>query len=148
MDNLLIGLGVGVLGSLIAAFVWMYFGKPIIFSLTYGFPPVAGEYIASYPDNPEWGPESISIKQLGPRISGKFKEPEKQEEYSISGSVISSRMITYQFFPKNKKLNDYGVGLIKLGKDGDSGKGYVLFLSDIDEAPAVGRIIVKSDNKN
>lgn len=140
----LIGLFIGVLGSFLATLLWAYLGEPVFFNLSYGIRPISGDYIASYPDNPDWGDESVNIKQLGSRIYGEFKEPTKREKYKVTGQVISSTMAAYQFKPKNKKLNDYGVGFIRIAKEGDGGSGYVLYLSDTDEKPIPVRIKIKS----
>jgi len=147
MKTLFVGILSSVIGGFALMIIWTYFGEPIFISLPYSFSPVSGDYVASYPDRPGWPSESIHIEQLGSKISGKFQEPEKREEYDLTGRVTSSRMVTYQFTPRNTRINDYGVGLIKIDKQGEGGSGYVLYLSDGEAKPVPVRVTVKAVKK-
>ena len=143
MKKFILGIISGAIGSLLIYFLITFFVEPLRFSFSYGFPPVSGKYLSSYPDHPDWKPEPATVHQFGFKIYGDFYSPEENEHYDFTGNVTSSRLITYQFSPKNKKLNDYGTGLIKLNKNGDIGEGYVLFLSEKSERPQPIRIIIK-----
>ena len=137
------GIIAGLLGSFLFYVLITFFIEPMRFSLSYGFPPVSGKYMSSYPDNPDWKREPVNVSQIGFIIYGDFLDPENSEHYSLIGNITSSRIISYQFRPTNTRLNDYGTGLIRLDKNGDGGEGYILFLSEESERPAPVRIIVR-----
>jgi hypothetical protein len=148
MKKFISGVISGSIGSLLIYVLITFFVEPLRFNLSYGFTPVSGKYLSSYPDHPNWKSEPITVNQFGFKIYGDFFSPEDKEHYDFTGNVTSSRLITYQFSPKNKRLNDYGAGLIKLNKNGGTGEGYVLFLSEKSERPKPIRIIIKKiDNK-
>jgi hypothetical protein len=147
MTNILIGLVIGVAGSLLATVLWVYLFDPIKFSISYGFTPVSGKYESIYPDYPEWAPESIQIRQIGFHISGELEDTETKEKYLISGKV-ASRIVTYLVRPKDGRLNEYSAGLIRLNQNGNGGKGYVVYLTEDKELPVPVRVVLRrSDNK-
>lgn len=148
MKKFISGIISGAIGSLLIYILITFFVEPLRFNLSYGFTPVSGKYLSSYPDHSNWKPELVTVSQLGFKIYGDFFSQEENEHYDFTGNVTSSRLIIYQFSPKNKRLNDYGTGLIRLNKNGDIGEGYVLFLSEKSERPKAIRIIIKKIDNN
>ncbi len=142
MENILIGLILGVAGSLIATLLWVYLFDPIKYSLAYSFTPISGTYESSYPDNEEWPSESIEIKQLGFHIRGELVDSETKEKYLVTGK-IASRIVIYLVRPKNRRLNEFSAGLVKLSQDGKSAAGYVVYLTEDKELPAPVKVQLK-----
>lgn len=106
-------------------------------------PPVGGNYLVSYPDHPDWKTEPVKVHQIGFYIKGDFNTPQDNESYEFTGNVTASRIISYQFRPKNTRLNEYGAGLIKMNQNGKEGDGYVLFLSEENERPVPVKLVIK-----
>lgn len=140
LQNLITGLILAALIGLIR-FIKVYFfidGK-----LYFGSSPkIAGTYLSQYPDNPSWG-ETITVKQHGKRLSGTISENNENYTVKFKGLITPSRVIKYYFSPDDSSKNDWGVGLLKLDKYGKQASGYVIFLDDNNETPAVVKIILK-----
>ena len=141
MVDIMIGLCIGVTGSLLATILWYYLFDPIKCSFSYSFTPVSGIYKSSYPDHPDWPPEIINVKQLGFHIKGEMEDSETKEKYIISGKTVS-RVVTYIVRPQNRRLNEYSAGLVRMKQDGKNVEGYVVYLTEDNELPEPVKVVL------
>ena len=143
MKKYILGFVFGAIVCLLIYVATTFFVEPLKGRFSFAYPAVAGKYVSFYPDLHDRTPELINVNQLGFKIYGDYYSPDERVQYDLTGNVTSSGLISYQFSPKDKLLNDHGTALIKLDRKGDSGEGYVLFFSEKSERTQPIRIIVK-----
>ena len=69
------------------------------------------------------------------KFLGIITESDTGIEYDFVGNVTRTRLITWQFKPKDKNINNYGTGLLKLSKHGNTDEGHILIVSEEDDKP-------------
>lgn len=121
----------GIISGLIVYIIQKYF--TFFGSISFlGYPKIGKSWIAEFPDG-DFEPESIKVKQFGSRIFGVITEFDTGIEYDFIGNVTRTRLVTWQFKPKDKNINNYGTGLLKLSKHGDRAEGHLLIVGDEDD---------------
>lgn len=133
MKNIFLPICTGITSGLIVYIIQKYF--TFFGSISFlGYPKIGDSWIAEFPDG-DFKPENIKVKQFGSRISGIITESDTGIEYDFVGNVTRTRLITWQFKPKDKNINNYGTGLLKLSKHGNTAEGHLLIVSAEDDKP-------------
>ena len=133
MNNIFLPIFTGIASGLIVYIIQKYF--TFFGSISFlGYPRIGKCWIAEFPDG-SFEPENVKVKQFGSRISGIITESDTGIEYDFVGNVTRTRLITWQFKPKDKNINNYGTGLLKLSKHGNTDEGHILIVSEEDDKP-------------
>lgn len=123
----------GIISGLIVYIIQKYF--TFFGSISFlGYPKIGKSWIGEFPDG-DFEPENIKVKQFGSRISGIITESDTGIEYDFIGNVTRTRLVTWQFKPKDKNINNYGTGLLKLSKHSNTAEGHLLIVGDEDDKP-------------
>jgi hypothetical protein len=119
-----------IIAPIIVEIVKNYISNGFVIQLT-GVPNVKGRYKAIYPDN-IFPSETVMLKQFGSMISGTIDDHKLKDSYTLKGFVTTSRLISYQFTPKNRNNNNYGTCLLRLDRKGKCPKGYITYIAATD----------------